>query len=134
MGRAPTIGDVYQVYTSVVPNGSNINRIVTKNSVGKKFTVIIEGSNVTLNHGATLYTPSQSTNKIMYGATLECFSYNSAITRVLNISSNTTILPVLSTPSSSSSSGIQGQRIYSNGYIYEYFSGTGWVKYAASTF
>ncbi len=132
--KAPAIGNVYQIYSSIVPSGSTIKQIKTEGSLGKNFKVIIEASNVTLTHSSALYTPSQATIKLLYGATLDCFNYNGDITRVMQVSANTSLISTASVPTATSSEGLHGQKIFNAGFVYEYVYGTGWIKYAAATF
>ena len=132
--NSPIVGDVYQAYPSVVPAGSTINRIDAPSSIGKNYKVIFEASDISFIHSSTLYTPSQQKLTILYGGTLDCFSYNSNICRILDVSSHTSVLPVSSVPINTSTSGANGQKIFSGGFVYEYIVGTGWVRYAASTF
>jgi len=133
LGREPSIGQVYLIPTSIVPNDSVINQVKVTECIGKEFTLVFDASNITLNHSASFYTPIGSQNKVLYGATLRLISYNSDLCRVISISPHAAILPA-NTPTSTSSSGINGQKVFSGGFVYEYIYGTGWVRYSASTF
>lgn len=133
LNTAPSVGNVYQVGSDKIPQWSTIKQIITNNSIGKKYSLIID-SNVTIEHNANLYTPSASHVEVLNApTTLELFSYNSNLSRIVNISSNTSFLKS-SKPTSSASWGLHGMRILDGGFVYEYFVGTGWVRYAASTF
>lgn len=133
LNNAPIIGQVYQLPTSILPDGSTINQIKVTDSIGKEFTIIVDASNVTINHSANLYTPIGVSNKLIYGSVLRVLSYNSDLCRILSINNHASILPA-TVPANSSSSGIHGQTVLSGGFVYMYFQGQGWVRWAASTF
>lgn len=130
---APTIGSVYQLPTSVLPDNSTINQIKVNDSIGKEFTIIVDASGVTINHSANLYTPIGVQNKLLYGSTLQVLSYNSDLCRILSVTNYSSILPA-TVPASTASSGIHGQEVYGGGFIYKYFQGSGWVRWTVSTF
>lgn len=133
LGKAPTFGDFFQLPTTVVPDNAVINQIKSSDVIGRVFYIALDASNVTLNHSVSLYTPVGVQNTLNYGATLTVLSYNSDLCRVIGVTPNASVLTA-SIPVSTQSSGIHGQRVFSGGFIYEYFKGIGWVRYAATTF
>ena len=133
LNEKPTIGSIYQLPTSILPDNSTINQIKVTDSIGKEFSIVIDASNVTINHSAKLYTPIGVQNKLLYGSTLRVLSYNSDLCRILSISNHASILPA-TVPVNSASSGIHGQTVLSGGFVYMYFKGTGWVRWAVTTF
>lgn len=133
LNKAPSFGDTYLIPTSIVPDNSTINQIKVSGSIGKVFDIVFDASDITLSHSANMFAPVGLQNKILYGATIRVISYNSDLCRIINITNNTSILPT-SVPANSSSFGVNGQKIYSSGYVYEYFKGVGWIRYSASTF
>lgn len=133
LNSKPSIGDVYLLPTAILPNNSTINQIKVKDNIGKEFTLIIDASNVTLNHSVNLYTPVGVQNRLLYGATLRVVSFNSDLCRVTSVTNNASILPA-TVPTSTAASGIHGQEVYSGGFIYKFFKGAGWVRWAVSAF
>jgi len=133
INSAPSIGDIYQLPTSILPDNATINQIKVSEQAGKEFTIIVDASNVTINHSANLYTPIGVQNKLLYGSVLRVLSYNSDWCRILSVSPHASMLPA-SVPANTAASGIHGQRVYSGGFVYEYFQGVGWVRYTASSF
>lgn len=133
LGKSPSFGKQYQIPTSIVPDNSTINQIKVTEEIGDVFEITLDASNVTFNHSANMYTPIGVQNKTLYGCVLRVLSYNSDLCRILSISPHASILPA-PVPASTGDFGINGQKVYSGGFIYEYIYGAGWVRYSASTF
>lgn len=133
LAKTPSYGSLYQIPTSVLPNGSVINQIKTTECIGREYTLVIDGNDITVNHNANLLIPAGLPNKILNGTVMKLINYNTEQVRITAFLPNTVSIPT-TVPTSTASFGIHGQRIYSSGYVYEYFSGTGWVRHTASTF
>ena len=133
LNKKPSIGSVYQITSSILPDNSTINQIKVNDSIGKEFNIVLEASNVTINHSVNLYTPIGVQNKLLYGSTLRVLSYNSDLCRILSVTNHSSILPA-PVPANTAAFGIHGQEVYSAGFIYKYFKDTGWVRWVASTF
>ena len=134
LDKAPSTGNYYIVPTNIVPNGSTINQIIVNaEHLGREFVLRFIGSNLTFNHTTKLFTPSGVAETCTRRGLVSVLSYNSEWCHISTLPSGS--LAVKSTPPSTSAEfGINGQKIFSEGFVYEYIFGTGWVRYAAATF
>lgn len=133
LNNAPSIGSFYNVLSSVVPNYSEIKQIKTSGHAGREFKIRFEAIGITLDHNSLLNMPADNAVNLTRGGVITCFSYNSDYSRVLNIPIGSTLIKSAA-PTVSTEYGVHGQKYFKDGLVYEYISGTGWVKYPASLF
>ena len=133
LNTAPSIGSFYNVLSGIVPNYSEIKQIKTSGHAGREFKIRFEASGIRLNHNALLNMPADNAVNLTRGGVITCFSYNSDYCRVLNIPAGSMLIKS-SVPVVSTEYGVHGQKYFKDGNVYEYISGTGWVKYGASIF
>lgn len=135
LGKPPLTSGIYIIPSSIVPNGSTITQIKCDRKEGKLVDVIFEGENITFTHNASFLQPTGMTwrsNGLRMGARIYFLNQNLAY--IVATTGLGCFSPVTSVPANSSAYGQHGQKIFSAGFVYEYISGTGWVKYAAATF
>lgn len=135
LGKKPLTGGYYRIQPSVVPNNSTINQIVCDALKGKLVDILFESSKITLSHTANFLQPngrSWMTGGLRSG--IRAYMVNQNVSHVVTTSGVGCHIPITTVPTSTSQSGIHGQKIFDDGFVYEYLQGTGWVKYAAVTF
>ena len=126
-------GSFYAINTGVVPNGATINKIVVPKRLGEILSVYFDAQNLILNHTANFLQPTQANILLRYGGAITFAVTGNGESKVINVAAPS--FDVISDlPTSSTSWGQDGAKHYSGGFVYEYIAGTGWVKYAASTF
>ncbi|UVB00992.1 hypothetical protein [Acinetobacter lwoffii] len=135
LGNPPLSSGIYVIPISVVPSGATITQIKCESRQGKLVDVVFEGENITFTHNANFFQPTGMTWRST-GARMGARIYflNQNVSYIVATTGLGCFSPVTSVPANSSVYGQHGQKIFSAGFVYEYISGTGWVKYAAATF
>lgn len=135
LGNPPLSSGIYVIPISVVSSGATITQIKCESRQGKLVDVVFEGENITFTHNANFFQPTGMTWRST-GARMGARIYflNQNVAYIVATTGLACFSPVASVPANSSAYGQHGQKIFSAGFVYEYISGTGWVKYAAATF
>lgn len=126
-------GSFYAINTGIVPNGATINKIIVPKRLGEILSVYFDAQNLILNHTANFLQPTQANLLLRYGGAITFAVTGNDESKVINVAAPS--FEVISDlPTSSTSWGQDGAKHYSGGFVYEYIAGTGWVRWAASTF
>lgn len=130
--RAPVAGSTVNVSLSVLPNTSQITRIMcASNLVGKTVDIRLSAAEVSVTHGSDLLCPDQKSFKLWLPNVVRVFFINTAQAVIVGYGGITAShTGITSPPATRTSPGYHGAEYFdaAGKYLYKYQGGYGWYR------